>query len=158
MIAAVNTLSLSTYVIGILIFLRLSFILAMIYIAYLLWVELHLLRSSCVNCYYYDGWCAFGRGKISAMLFPRRSAPRFIEHGMTWKQLIPDSFVLLFPFLGCIILLVQEFNFIILAAIFALIFLATAGNAFARGSLACQHCLQRELGCPAAQFFRVTDK
>ena len=157
-IALANAVSLSIYAVGIVIFLQLGFTIAIVYFAYCLWIEFRLLRRSCVNCYYYGGRCAFGRGLLCARIFPKGSAAKFAEHKITWKHLIPDFLVLLFPLLAGIISLILYFNLTTLLAMVVITALSTVGNAFVRGSLACKHCAQRELGCPAAQLFNVAAK
>ena len=42
---------------------------------------------------------------------------------------------------------------LIASAVVLIILLTTLGNAIVRGSLACKHCMQRELGCPAEKLF-----
>lgn len=41
----------------------------------------------------------------------------------------------------------------LLLALLFLMVLSTTGNAFIRGTFACQYCKQRDLGCPAEQLF-----
>jgi hypothetical protein len=52
------------------------------------------------------------------------------------------------------VLLIIDFNWVILVMILLLLLLTTVGNAIIRGSLACRHCVQREIGCPAEQLFK----
>jgi len=54
------------------------------------------------------------------------------------------------------VLLIQEFTWIILILIIALVLLGFLGNALVRGQLACRYCKQREIGCPASQLFDTT--
>ena len=157
-VALANAVSLCIYAGGMLIFLQLELTFAIVYSAYCLWIEFRLLRGSCVNCYYYGGRCAFGRGRLCALLFPKGSAVKVAEHKITWKHLIPDFLVLLFPLLAGLISLIRGFNLSTLVAMVVISTLSTAGNAFVRGSLACNHCVQRKMGCPAAQLFNVGAK
>jgi hypothetical protein len=106
-----------------------------------------------VNCYYYDKVCAFGKGKLSALLFQKGDPQKFAQNQIRWRDLVPDFLVLIFPLIGGIVLLVMAFNWIILILLVVLITLSFAGNAFIRGSYACKYCKQKELGCPAEQLF-----
>ena len=158
MIVLANAVSLSIYIIGLFILAQLGIIFAVLYLAYCFWVEISLYRGSCINCHYYGKFCGFGKGRICAYLFPKGDPKKFIERKLTWKDIIPDFLVFIFPLLGGIVLLILQFNWIILAAIIVIIFLSFMGNAFIRGSFSCKYCKQRELGCPASQLFSQANK
>jgi hypothetical protein len=68
-------------------------------------------------------------------------------------DILPDFLVFIVPVIAGVLLLVQEFSWIILSLIIVLVFLGFFGNALVRGQLACRHCKQREAGCPAEQLF-----
>ena len=72
---------------------------------------------------------------------------------MTWKDLIPDLLISLFPLVTGIVLLILDFNIVLLLALLVLLFLTTSGNGLVRGSFACKFCKQWELGCPAMALF-----
>ncbi len=157
-IALSNALSLSIYALGLFVFFHLGIVFAVIYLMYCMWVEIHLLRGSCVDCWYYGKFCAFGKGALCAMVFPKGDVKKFIERKVTWRAIVPDIVLLIFPLLGGIIVLFQRFSWTIAGALAALVALSFAGNAFIRGSFACKYCKQRELGCPAAQLFNKAGK
>ena len=146
-------LSLAIYALGAYIFWFLYIPLTAAYIIYCLWIEYRILRFSCVNCYYYGKTCGLGRGKLCAMLLKKGNPERFIEKEIAWKDLIPDFLVLIFPLIGGIIILISDFNWLILVLMVILVILSMGGNAVIRGSLACKYCKQKELGCPAEQLF-----
>lgn len=78
----------------------------------------------------------------------------FIENELRHdKSLVPDLLVLLIPLVTGIILLIMDFNFLLLFAVLLLIFLTTSGNGFIRGKLTCRYCKQGEMGCPAQKLF-----
>ncbi|MFB0554035.1 MAG: hypothetical protein ACETWQ_12080 [Phycisphaerae bacterium] len=107
-----------------------------------------------MNCYYYGKTCGLGRGKLCALLFKKGNPEKFAEKEISWKDLIPDFLVLIFPLIGGIIILVRDFTWLILALMVVLALLSLGGNALIRGSLACKYCKQKELtGCPAEQLF-----
>lgn len=148
-----NLLTILTCVTGAFIIYHLGIIWLALYLLYFLMLEVRLLKNGCVNCYYYGKFCAFGRGRISALLFKKGSPKKFIRKDMTWKDIIPDFLVSIIPVITGIVLLVLNFDWPILTAVIILIILATLGNSFVRGTLACKHCKQRQLGCPAEQIF-----
>jgi len=148
-----NLLAVSIYAIGIYIMARCGILWVVLYLIYCGLFELRLLRYHCVNCYYYDKVCAFGKGKLSALLFKKGEPQKFAEKQIKWLDLLPDFLILLFPLIGGIVLLVTDFNWPILVLLILLLALSFPGNAFIRGSFACKYCKQKELGCPAEELF-----
>ncbi len=148
-----NGLSISIYAIGLYILAQCGIWWAVLYLVYCGAFEIRLLRYHCVNCYYYGKVCAFGKGKLSSLLFQKGDPQKFAEKEVKWLDLVPDFLVLIFPLIGGIVLLVMDFNWIILILMVVLIALSMGGNAFIRGSYACKYCKQKELGCPAEKFF-----
>jgi hypothetical protein len=123
------------------------------YLLYCLGVELNVLARSCVDCAYYGRACAFGKGKLCALLFKRGDPKRFAAREVTWKALIPDFLVLVIPVIVGVVFLVIDFVWWRAALVASLIFVSFAGNAFVRSSFACRYCKQREIGCPAEKLF-----
>jgi len=158
MIAMANALSISIYAIGLFILAQLGTIFAIFYLFYCFILEISLYHKSCVNCYYYGKLCGFGKGKICSFLFSKGDPKKFIERKLTWWNMLPDILLLIIPFLGGIIIIFLNFQWIILAAIIVIIFFSFMGNAFIRGSFSCKYCKQKELGCPAAQLFNQANK
>jgi hypothetical protein len=68
----------------------------------------------------------------------------------------PDFLVSLIPLGVGIGALFCRFSWLRLLLVIALAGLATVGTGFIRSQLACKHCQQRELGCPAHQLFSKT--
>ena len=152
------SLSISIYIIGSYILGILYFPLAIGFIFYCLWIEIRILKGSCVNCYYYGKHCGIGRGKLCSVFFKKGDPEKFIETEISWKDLIPDFMVLIFPLIGGIIGLIRDFSLLILVLMVILVMLSMGGNAMIRGSLACKYCKQKELGCPAEQLFNKGKK
>ncbi|OHB73288.1 MAG: hypothetical protein A2Z25_09550 [Planctomycetes bacterium RBG_16_55_9] len=148
-----NLLSISLYAIGVYILGRCGIFWMVLYLLYCGWIEIRLLRHSCASCYYYGKVCAFGKGKLCALLFKKGDPQKFAEVQVRWRDLVPDFLVSIFPLIGGIVLLVMDFNWIILTLLIVLLVLSSAGNAFVRGSFACKYCKQKELGCPAEKLF-----
>jgi len=146
------------YLTGAFIIFQLGIIWLILYLLYILGLEIRLMKKSCVNCYYYGKYCAFGKGKISAILFKKGNPKGFLKNKITWKDIIPDFLVSIIPIIVGIVLLILHFNWLILAFMVILVILTSAGNGFVRGSLACKHCKQREIGCPAEKLFNKKTK
>lgn len=148
-----NAFSIAAYAIGAFVIHQLGTVWLLLYLLLIIALEIRLLRTGCVACHYYGRWCAFGKGKISALLFRKGDPRRFTDRKVTWKDLLPDLTVPLIPIIAGAVSLILDFRWPVLFAVMALTILATVGNGFVRGSLACRMCRQRELGCPAQRFF-----
>ncbi|MDD1779500.1 MAG: hypothetical protein LUQ65_15160 [Candidatus Helarchaeota archaeon] len=144
-----------TYVIGayILAGLPLGLIWSILYIAYVILMEILLLKKSCVNCYYYGRICGFGRGKLCALLFKQGDPQKFAAREVTWRDILPDFLTIIVPVVGGIILLILNFSVFPLILVIILVLLFLLGNPIIRGSFTCKYCKQRELGCPANKLF-----
>jgi len=152
-IAVTNLLSLLIYITGAYIIYQLSIIWALLYIGYILFLEIRLLSVSCPDCYYYSKLCPFGKGWVSALFFKKGIPENFACRKFSWADMIPDLLVVLFPLLVGIIVLIIKFSWFLLVAAGILMLLATIGNSFVRGQLACKYCKQGEIGCPALELF-----
>jgi hypothetical protein len=145
--------SVSIYALGAAVLSGFGTVVAGLYLLYCLGVEIHVMKMSCVDCWYYGKWCAFGRGKIAPLLFKQGDRARFASRCITWKELLPDMLVVLIPLAGGGVLLVRDFSGSLALMLLALTALSFGGNYLVRGRIACKYCRQRELGCPAEQFF-----
>jgi len=147
-----NLLQLSILTIGVIIIKPLGIIWVLIYIAYIIFLEIRLLKKSCVDCYYYGKRCAFGKGKLCSLFFKKGNKESFTGN-FTWKDLIPDMLVAIMPLIIGIVMLIMDLKWLLLSLIILLFFLVSTGNGLVRGSLACKYCKQREIGCPAEKMF-----
>lgn len=143
----------SIYALGVAILSGFGISMAALYLLYCFGVELHVMKISCVDCYYFGKWCTFGRGKAAPFLFRRGDPKRFTSKCILWKELLPDMLVLLIPLVGGIALLIRDFSWNLAMMLVALMALSFGGNYLVRSKIACKYCKQRELGCPAEQFF-----
>lgn len=148
-----NSVSLLTYLIGAYVFLQLGAAYAVFYIAYIAFLEIRLLTISCRYCYYHGKTCAFGKGRCSALITRKGDPKKFLRKEITMKDLVPDFLVFILPLLAGVALLIFSFSWTILILMILILALSTAGTGFVRGSLACRHCKQREMGCPALKLF-----
>lgn len=152
MVMLSNSLSISTYIIGAYILYGLGIIFTVLYVLFCLAMEIRLLRNGCTSCYYYGKTCAFGKGRLSSYFFKKGDPSSFSNKEVSWYVVLPDFLVFLFPLAGGIILLFNEFSWLIFLLIITILILSLGGNAFIR-SLTCKNCKQRDLGCPAADLF-----
>ncbi len=148
-----NAVSLSIYGLGFAIMVQSGWIISFLYTAYILFFEYRLLSSHCIHCFYWGKRCGFGKGIVSSWIFKKGDSARFCAHEMSWKEMIPDLLISLVPFFTAIILLIIEFDYVLLISLILLTLLTTTGNGLVRGKLACPHCKQKELGCPAEALF-----
>ena len=148
-----NSVSFLIYLSGFIITLSLNWVAAILYLVFILALELRLLSKHCVNCYYWGKTCGFGKGRLSSLFFKRGDPSKFCANNFTWKEMIPDLLVSLIPLLIAIALMIIKFNLILLFATIILIALTTFGNGFIRSHLTCKYCKQREIACPAEQLF-----
>jgi len=153
-----NVVSLAIYILWAVIIFQIGIFRFIVYILYILFLELRLLQKSCRNCWYYGKYCAFGKGKLCALMYPKGDPKKFLNREITRKDLIPESLIAIIPIIIGIILLTNGFNRRILIGIIVIIALITKGNSCVRWQLACKHCKQGELGCPAKQLFDKTKK
>jgi hypothetical protein len=147
-------LSLSIYALGSTIMARLGWQFVAVYILVPACLEVKQLAKGCVHCAYYGKACFAGKGVVAAWLFKRGDASRFASREMTWLGLLPDMLVTLIPLGVGLFLLIRGFDWIVLLLMVGLVTLTLPGNGLVRGKLACCHCRQRELGCPAEKLFR----
>jgi len=148
-----NLVGVSIYIIGAFILSGFGILLAVTYLLYCLWVEICVLRGSCVDCYYYGRVCGLGKGRLCSLLFRKGDPQRFVEKETSWTKMLPDFMVFILPLAGGIVLLSGDFNWVLAAMLAILVILSFGGNALIRGSYACKYCKQREIGCPAEKLF-----
>ena len=148
-----NGVAILIYALGAYILGQLGILFAIAYLLYCLWMEAGVLRKSCAHCYYYGKVCGFGKGKLCSWLLRKGDPQRFLEREASWREILPDSLVLVFPLIGGVVLLMKELSWTPVVMLVLLVFLSLGGNAVVRGSFACKHCKQREIGCPAQQLF-----
>jgi len=148
-----NLVALLIYVIGAYILAGFGILFSILYLLYCLWIEIGILKGSCVNCYYYGKVCGLGKGKVCSLLFKKGDPQKFVEKEVSRLKILPDFMVFIFPIIGGIILLVRDFIWLLVAMLAILVILSFGGNAVIRGSFACKYCKQREIGCPAEKLF-----
>ncbi|MFC2123605.1 hypothetical protein ACFLU5_02240 [Bacteroidota bacterium] len=149
-----NLITFFTYLTGFIILFKAWNVSVIVYILYIAFIEIRLLKNSCTSCYYYDKVCAFGRGKICSLIFKKQNPQIFKCKKITWKEIIPEMLISIIPLFTGIIFLIIDFQWLILALLIILFLLTSYGNAYVRGQMACNHCKQADIGCPALEFFK----
>jgi hypothetical protein len=153
MVLPAVVVSISVYAVGAYIMAALAVWLCILYLLYCVWIELRILKHSCVDCYYYGKLCGLGRGRLCSLVFDKGDPQRFIDKDVSWFDLLPDFMVMILPAIAAVILLIRDFTWLVLVLLVLLLVLSFGANAVIRGSFACKHCKQRELGCPAERLF-----
>jgi len=141
------------YAAGAYLLFKIWLIWGIIYILYILFLEIYTRKEGCVSCCYYNKRCAFGRGKIAGLLFKKEDPQKFCKKQVTFLKLIPHILVFLIPVVAGVFLLIQSFNWIILILTLIPVFSWFVGNQLVYGKLACPHCAQGRICCPANAFF-----
>jgi hypothetical protein len=72
--------------------------------------------------------------------FKKGESSQFCLKDFTWKDMIPDLLISLVPCLMGIVLLILNFDIILLSALLMLVLLTTFGNGYIRGTLTCRYC------------------
>jgi len=103
-VISANLVAVSVYTIGALVIYQVGVIWLVLYLLYVLFLEVKLLRASCIHCYYYGRCCAFGKGKLSSLLFKKGDSNKFSQKQVTWKDMIPDLMVSIIPIIVGIVL------------------------------------------------------
>jgi hypothetical protein len=154
-----NILILAVYVAGAYIMFRLSLITGILYVAYLVFFELHYFKEGCSCCFYYGKLCAFGKGIVAAKFFKKGDPKKFCERKLSFKDFIPQILVVLIPLIvGIALLISRGFNLLILIAMIYPVFSWFVINPILYGKLACIHCKQGSICCPALNFFIKKEK
>ncbi len=158
MVLFIDILILLVYVSGAYIMFTLSRITGILYLIYIVFLEFSFYREGCIHCCYYGKRCAFGRGFVARIFF-NRGNPKKFKREISWKDFIPQILLVLIPLMvGIALLISRGFNYWILTAIIYPIFSWFILNPIIYGKLACPHCKQGKICCPALKFFTKKQK
>jgi small-conductance mechanosensitive channel len=150
----ITILMLLVYVAGAYIMFVLNLITGILYVIYILLLEFFLYKEACPHCYYYGKLCAFGKGKLAKIFYKKGDPKKFCKRELKFKDLIPQLLVVLIPLIvGIALLISRGFNLSILIALIYPIFSWFVLNPIIYGKLACPHCKQGSICCPALKFF-----
>ena len=149
-----NILMLAVYVAGAYIMFSLGLITGLLYTVFIILLEFYNLKEGCINCCYYGRLCAFGKGLIASKFFKKGNPEKFYERELGLKDFIPQILVVLIPLIvGIVLIFSRGFNIPILIAVIYPIISWFIINPILYGKLACIHCKQGSIGCPALKFF-----
>ncbi len=124
-------------------------------IAIILYLEISVLRNGCSRCYYYGKRCVCAKGKVAELFF-KKSERKFNERKLTMKNFIPSMMPMIAAIVGGGYLVftgLPALNPVIMALTVWPLLVMSLGNPAIYGKMACPHCKQRQLGCPACEFF-----
>ncbi|MBW2976779.1 hypothetical protein KY347_05015 [Candidatus Woesearchaeota archaeon] len=154
MVFAYNIAMLLVYLAGAYIMFKLSLIAGILYIIYLVILELSLYREGCRYCFYYGKRCVAGKGLIAPVFVKKGNPKKFCERKLKMKDFIPQILVVLIPLIvGIALLISRGFEILILIALIYPVFSWFTVNPLIYGKLACIHCKQGTICCPALDFF-----
>ena len=122
---------------------------AWIYLAFaLIMVYIVLRKLVCINCYYYDKWCALGWGKLSAKLFKKGKIEDF--KGSIGIKFAPLTYGLLtiIPLVLIIVSIVQVFSWYKIGVLIILLLVSLYSGGISRKTT-CSQCKMR-LICPGS--------
>jgi len=148
-----NLVTLVNYVIGVYILYRVGLVWGLLYAVYLVILEFYLYKEGCASCYYYGKRCVAGKGKIAPLFFRKDDPKKFCERKVTWKNLLPNMMITIFPLIGGGYLMWTGFEWLIAGLMAIPILIWVLGNPLVYGKLACPHCKQGRICCPANDFF-----
>ena len=153
MIIVTNLVTLSIYILGVIILSGYGFIVVSLYLLYILWIEARLL-THCTNCFYYGRLCCFGRGRVASCVLKKGKAKKFMDKEIRWIDILPDFLVSLIPLTAAIIFLVTDYSLVLLTETVLLFVLAFPVTGILRGNWACRYCRQKDIGCKAQELFK----
>ncbi len=155
----VNIVMLLVVLAGSYIMFRLNLITGILYLIFIILLEFNVYREGCRYCCYYGGGCAFDKGRIAKLFFKKGDPKKFGERKLNWKDFIPMILASLIPIVVGIALLVSRGFHIptLIASIYPLLNWFVI-NPLLYGQLACKHCKQGSMCCPALAFFSKKKK
>lgn len=132
----------------------LHWITGVLFIIYVVIMELNVYREGCRYCYYYGKRCANGKGVLAKFFVKKGDPKKFCERELRWKDFAPMMLGVFIPVIvGILLLISRGFNIWILLAVIYPALNWFAINPFSYGKLSCAHCKQGAKCCPAKEFF-----
>ena len=156
-IAAAVLVQLSIYILGGYLIFLVSQLGLLLFVLFILVLEIRLLKYRCAYCYYYEKYCAFGKGMLCSFFFKKGNPALFSTKHIKWTDILPDFLVSIIPLVLGIYLVIVDSSWILLLPITLLLVLAFPASGYLRGTAACRYCKQRMSGCPAEQFFQKSN-
>lgn len=145
--------ALLNFAIGIYLLSLINIIFSLLYVIYIVAIELSVYREGCVSCWYYGKRCSSGRGVIAPHFFKKDDSKKFCERQVTWKNMLPTMLVTVIPVAAGLYLLSMGFTYLLIGLTIIPILTWFIWNPLVYGKLACPHCRQGRICCPANAFF-----
>jgi len=118
MVLVYNLALLLVYLAGAYVVFRLNFIIGILYLLFLLFIEISIYREGCRYCYYYGKRCIAGKGSIAHLLIKKGDIKKFGERKLEFKDFIPQMLTVLIPLvIGIALLILRGFHLLTLIAI-----------------------------------------
>lgn len=137
----------------------LSQLTGILYMLYVLIIELQVYREGCKYCFYYGKRCVAAKGLIAPFIIKKGDPKKFCERELSFKNFIPQLLVTLVPLVvGIALLISRGFNILILLALIYPLLSWFIVNPIVYGKIACPHCKQGSICCPASDFFMKKQK
>jgi len=153
--------SVSVYLAGLYLVFLIWPLFSLLFFVYIVFLEVQVLREGCVRCYYYGKRCVCGKGRIAKVFMKKDEKRKFGEKEVKMKDMIPSMLPMIITLIAgiyLVILSLPNINFIVIGIAVWPLIVTFFGNPIVYGKLACPHCKQRELGCPACEFFMKMEK
>lgn len=159
MVLVYNLAMLLVYLTGAYIMFSLSQLTGILYMLYVLIIELQVYREGCKYCFYYGKRCVAAKGLIAPFIIKKGDPKKFCERELSFKNFIPQLLVTLVPLVvGIALLISRGFNILILLALIYPLLSWFIVNPIVYGKIACPHCKQGSICCPASDFFMKKQK
>lgn len=147
------------YLSGAYIMFKLHLVTGILFILYVILMEYYTYKEACPHCYYYGKRCYSGRGIIAQYVYKKGDPKIFCKKKIQFKNFLPQIIMLAVPIIvGIALLISRGFDWLILIAILYPILNWFFINPILFGKLACPHCKQGKICCPALDFFSKKSK
>lgn len=148
-----NLVMLSVYAAGLYLMFAVHKWAGILFVLYLLFIELSVYKEGCRYCYYYGKTCVAGRGKIVPLFFKKGEPKKFCERTLSFKDFVPSLLVVFIPIAAGVYLMIKDFSWLILGLVLWPLIVNFVGNPIIYGNIACPHCKQGAICCPACEYF-----
>jgi len=154
-----NFFMVTTYAAGVWLFSLINIFLGALFLIFIIYIESSVYREGCKYCFYYGKRCAFGRGLLAPLFMKKGDPKKFCEHELTRKDFIPTMLPAFLPLVAAVyIIFTQGFSWVVTLLGAYPFIVSFLGNPIFYGRMACPHCKQGSICCPAMEFFMKREK
>lgn len=140
-------LTLSIYVLGLILVYLLNVYLALIFILFMVSNIIFTLKYRCSFCYYYNKWCYSGFGKLVPLVFKKGPSEEFNNSKNLPPVLFTNLLILVVPFFSALLLLFLKIDLVVFLLLVLYLFLSFIPNVIIKPNM-CRICKQHTLNCP----------